>query len=139
MELEALCKRLREDTHKLKEEKTTLEGMIQSRDDLIMEMAEEYVLNCIGENDDADEGNATATPMPAPPTVVPEDIVKVVAPVETVPEKEASVAHEVILADAELERLQPRLFNMIMSLYEESPPRMVNGPHELDDLDDLDA
>jgi hypothetical protein len=27
-ELEALCKRLREDTQKLKEEKTTLEGMI---------------------------------------------------------------------------------------------------------------
>jgi hypothetical protein len=26
-ELEALCKRLREDAHKLKEEKTTLEGM----------------------------------------------------------------------------------------------------------------
>jgi predicted nuclease with TOPRIM domain len=27
-ELEALCKRLREDAHKLKEERTTLEGMI---------------------------------------------------------------------------------------------------------------
>jgi hypothetical protein len=39
IEREALCKRLREDTHKLKEEKATLEGMIQSRDDLIMEMA----------------------------------------------------------------------------------------------------
>jgi hypothetical protein len=26
-----------------------------------------------------------------------------------------------------------------MRVYEESPPRMVNGPHELDDLDDLDA
>jgi hypothetical protein len=35
-EMEALCKRLREDTRKLKEEKTTLEGMIQSRDELIM-------------------------------------------------------------------------------------------------------
>jgi hypothetical protein len=31
--LEALCKRLREDTQMLKEEKTTLEGIIQSRDD----------------------------------------------------------------------------------------------------------
>jgi hypothetical protein len=28
IELEALCKRLREDTQKLREEKTTLEGMI---------------------------------------------------------------------------------------------------------------
>jgi hypothetical protein len=27
---------------------------------------------------------------------------------------------------------------MIMRNYKESPPRMVNGPHELDDLDDLD-
>jgi hypothetical protein len=44
-ELEALCKRLREDAQKLKEEKTTLEGMIQSRDELILEMAEEYGLN----------------------------------------------------------------------------------------------
>jgi hypothetical protein len=48
------------------------------------------------------------------------------------------VAHEVILADAEPKLQQPRLFNMIMWDYEESPPRMVDGPHELDDLDDLD-
>jgi hypothetical protein len=40
-ELEAMCKRLREDAEKLREEKTALEGMIQSRDELIMEMAEE--------------------------------------------------------------------------------------------------
>jgi hypothetical protein len=46
------------------------------------------------------------------------------------------VAHEVILADAEPKLQQPRLFNMIMWDYEESPPRMVDGPHELDDLDD---
>jgi hypothetical protein len=50
--LEALCKRLKEDAQKLKEEKTTLEGMIQSHDELIMEMAEEYGLNWMGENDD---------------------------------------------------------------------------------------
>jgi hypothetical protein len=47
-ELAALCKRLREDAQKLKEEKTTLEGMIQSCDELIMEMAEEYGLNRMG-------------------------------------------------------------------------------------------
>jgi hypothetical protein len=62
--LEALCKRLREDTQKLREEKTTLEGMIQSRDELILEMVEEYGLNHMGENndneDDNDEGNAIA-------------------------------------------------------------------------------
>jgi hypothetical protein len=38
-ELEALFKRLTEDTQKLKEEKTTPEGMIQPYDELIMEMA----------------------------------------------------------------------------------------------------
>jgi hypothetical protein len=62
--LEALCKRLREDAQKLKEEKIALEGMIQSRDELIMEMTEEYGLNSMGEHnddeDDDDEGNAAA-------------------------------------------------------------------------------
>jgi hypothetical protein len=66
IELEALCKRLREDAQKLKEEKTTLEGMIQSRDEMITEMSKEYGLNCMSENDDDkdgdddDEGNAVA-------------------------------------------------------------------------------
>jgi hypothetical protein len=71
-ELEALCKRLRGDAQKLKEEKTTLEGMIQSRDELLMEIAEEYGLNNMGENDndeyedDDDEGNPIVPPAPAP-------------------------------------------------------------------------
>jgi hypothetical protein len=84
---------MREDAQKLREEKTTLEGMIQSCDELILEMAKEYGLNRMGENnkDDDDEGNAVAPPAPA---VVPEEIVE-----------------------------------------EEDP--MENGPHELDDLDDL--
>jgi hypothetical protein len=56
-ELEALCKRLREDAKKLREEKTTLEGMIQPRDELILEMAEEYGLNRMGENDDDENPN----------------------------------------------------------------------------------
>jgi chromosome segregation ATPase len=75
IELEALCKRLRENAQKLKEEKTTLEGMIQSSDELIMEMAKEYGLNRMGENDkdenedDDDEGNAIAPPAPVPAAV----------------------------------------------------------------------
>jgi hypothetical protein len=90
---------LREDAQRLREERTTLEGMIQSRDELILEMAEEYGLNHMGENDDDededddDEGNAIAPPTPAP-AAVPEEIVE-----------------------------------------EEDP--MEDGPHELDDLDDL--
>jgi hypothetical protein len=57
---------LREDAQKLREERTTLEGMMQSRDELVLEMAEEYGLNRMGENDDDedenndDEGNAIA-------------------------------------------------------------------------------
>jgi hypothetical protein len=97
--LETLCERLREDAQRLREERTTLEGMIQSRDELILEMAEEYGLNRMGENDDdvdendEDEGNAVAPLAPAPATV-PEEIIEEENPVE-------------------------------------------NGPHELDDLDDL--
>jgi hypothetical protein len=127
-ELEALCKRLREDAQKLKEEKTTLERMIQSHDEMIVEMAEEYRLNRMGENDDDededdnDEGNAAAPHAVAPTTVVAEEIV----------EEEAPMAHEVILAYVEPEPPQPHLFNMIMRDYVESTPRMM------DDLDDLD-
>jgi hypothetical protein len=140
IELEALCKRLREDAQKLKEEKTTLEGMIQSRDELIMEMVEEYGLNHMGENNDEededDEGNIVAPPAPVPAAVL-DEIIEEEAPMEIVSEQEALVAHEVILADAEPEPPQPRLFNMIMRDYEESPPRMENGLQDLDDLDDL--
>jgi hypothetical protein len=89
--------RLREDAQRLREERTTLEGMIQSRNELILEMTEEYGLNHMGENDDEEdddnEGNVVAPLAPAP-TVVPEEIVE-----------------------------------------EEDP--VQDGPHELDDLDDL--
>jgi hypothetical protein len=91
-ELEALCKRLREDAQKLREEKTTLERMIQSRDELILEMAEEYGLNRMGENDDDadkdvdDEGNVVTPPAPVP-AVVLEEIIKEEAPVENGPQE----------------------------------------------------
>jgi hypothetical protein len=81
---------LREDAQRLREERTTLEGMIQSRDELILEMAEEYGLNHMGENDDDenenddDEGNAVAPPAPAP-AAVPEEIVEEEDPVDNGP------------------------------------------------------
>jgi hypothetical protein len=71
---------LREDTQRLREERTTLEGMIQSRDELILEMAEEYGLNRMGENDD-DGGNAVAPPAPAP-AAVSEEIIEEEDPME---------------------------------------------------------
>jgi hypothetical protein len=114
--------------------------MIQSCDELIMEMAEEYGLNHMGENDndedDDDEGNVVAPPALVSATI-PEEIIEEEAPMEMVPEQEAPVAHEVIIEDAEPEPPQPHLFNVTMRDYEESPLRMENGPHELDDLDDL--
>jgi hypothetical protein len=89
-ELEALYKRLREDAQMLREEKTTLEGMIQSHDKPIIEMAEEYGLHCMGENDededDDDEGNAVAPLAPAP-AAVPKKIVEEEAPVEDGPQE----------------------------------------------------
>jgi hypothetical protein len=75
---------------------------------LIIEMAEEYGLNRMGENDDDededddDEGNIVTPPAPAPtPATVLEEIIKEEAPVEMVPEQVGPVAHEVILVDAE--------------------------------------
>jgi hypothetical protein len=89
-ELEALCKRLREDAQRLREEKTTLEGMIQSHNELILEMAEEHGLNRMGENgndeDDDDEGNAVAPPAPAPAAVL-EEIIEEEDPVENGPQE----------------------------------------------------
>jgi hypothetical protein len=90
--LEVVCKRLREDTQRLREERTTLEGMIQSRGELILEMDEEYGFNRMGENDDDedqndnDEGNAVAHPAPTL-TVVPEEIVEEEDPVENGPQE----------------------------------------------------
>jgi hypothetical protein len=81
---------MREDAQKLREEKTTLEGMIQYRDGLILEMAKEYGLNRMGENDDDededddDEGNAV-TPTTPVPAVVPEKIIEEEVPVENGP------------------------------------------------------
>jgi hypothetical protein len=144
MELEALCKRLRKDAQKLREDKAIQERMVKSHDEMLMEMVKEYGLNCMGENDDNEdkddniEGNVATPPAPTPPAIMPEEIIEEEAPIEMVPEQEAHVAHEVILVDVEPELPQPRIFNMIMRDNEESLPRMMNGPHELDDLDDLD-
>jgi hypothetical protein len=91
-ELQAICKRLREDAQRLREERTTLEGMVQSRDELILEMTEEYGLNRMGENDDDedenddDEGNTITPPAPVP-AAMPEEIVEEEDPVENGPQE----------------------------------------------------
>jgi hypothetical protein len=91
-ELEALCKRLREDAHKLKGEKATVEGLVESRNKLIMEIAMETKLDRMGEyvedeeeDEDADDRDVTAPPIPAPPAAAPEEVVEDEEPIEMVP------------------------------------------------------
>jgi hypothetical protein len=109
MKLEALCKTLREDAQKLREEKTKLEGMVESHDKLIMEITNEIGLNLMGEDVKDDEydddgGDATAppaivpSPVPMPPAAAHEaTVIEEEDPMEMVLEQEAPVAHEVIL------------------------------------------
>jgi DNA-binding transcriptional MerR regulator len=137
--LEAMYKKFREDAQRLEEEKATLDGMVESHNELIMEIARETGLDRMGEDvedeeedeDDDDGGDAAASPIPVPTAIAPEEI-NDEGPVEMVPKQEAPVPHEVILADAEPEMRQPRLYHALMRDYEESPPRMMEA---LDDLD----
>jgi hypothetical protein len=127
MELEAMCKRLREDAQKFREEKATLEGMVESHDERIMEITKDTGLDHMGqdpddeeEGEDADDGRDTTTP-PTPKKIIMEE-----GPVEMVPEQEAPVVNEVILADVEPEMPQPRRYHMLMRDYEDGPPRMMD-------------
>jgi hypothetical protein len=104
--LEAICKKLREDTQRLEEEKATLVEMVESRNELLMEITRETGLDRMGENEDEEEeeedvddrGDAPLTP----PTVMPKEVDEE-GPVEVIPEQEALMPHEVILADVEPE------------------------------------
>jgi hypothetical protein len=142
-ELETLCKKLRDDTQRLEEEKATLEGMVESRDELLKEIARETGLDCMGEDEeeeeeeDADEGGdatappAAAPPPVAPPAVVPEEINEE-GPMEAILEQEVPMPHEVVMAEAEPEIPQLHLYRALMREYEENPLRLE------DDFDDLD-
>jgi hypothetical protein len=107
IKLEALCQRLRDDTQRLEEEKATLEEMVESRDELLMEIARETGLDRIdegegGEEEETDnEGDVTAPPAaappaPAPPAVIPEEIHEE-GPMEAIPEQEDLKPHEVAM------------------------------------------
>jgi hypothetical protein len=101
MELEALCKKLREDTKRLEEENATVEGMVESHDELLMEITRETRLDRLGEDiedeeedEDTDDGGdvvappAVVPPPPASPAVAPKDV-NDEGPVEMIPEREA--------------------------------------------------
>jgi hypothetical protein len=141
-ELEALCKKLRDDTQRLEEEKATLEEMVESRDEMLMEITRETGLDRMGEDEDKEEedtdneGDATtplaaASPPLAPPTVVPEEINEE-GPMEAIPEQEDPMPHKVATTEAESETPQLRLYHALMRDYEENPLRLE------DDFDDLD-
>jgi hypothetical protein len=142
-ELEALCKKLREDTQRLVEEKATLEGMVESHDELLMEITRETGLDRMGEDDDdeeeeedADDGGdaaappAATPPPPVPPAAAPEEINEE-GPMEVILEQEAPMSHEVVLADGESVMPELRLYHALMRDYEEDLLRLE------DDFDDL--
>jgi hypothetical protein len=129
----------------LEEEKATLEGMVESRAELLMEIARETGLDRMGEDEEEegeeeedadDEGDAAtpptaAPPSPAPPAAVLEEINEE-GPMEVIPEQGVSMPHEVFMAEAEYEIPQLRLYYALMRDYEENPLRLE------DDFDDLD-
>jgi hypothetical protein len=95
----------------LEEGKATLEGMVESHNDMLTEITRDTGLDHMGEDDedeeeeeDVDDGegatapHATVPPPPAPPVAALEEIDDE-GPVEMIPEQEAPVPHEVILAD----------------------------------------
>ncbi len=116
--------------------------MVESHDELLMEIARETGLDCMGEDEDDEEEEedaddrgdaaappAAAPPPPAPPATVPEEIDEE-GPMEVIPEQEAPVPHEVVPVDAEPVMPQLRLYHALMRDYEENPLRME------DDFDD---
>jgi hypothetical protein len=142
IELETLCKKLRDDTQRLEEEKATLEGMVESRDELLMEIAREMGLDHLGEDEeeeeeDVDDGGDAAAPLvaapppPALPAAVPEEINEE-SPMEAILEQEVLMPHEVVMAEAKPKIPQLHLYHALMRYYEENPLRLE------DDFDDLD-
>jgi hypothetical protein len=69
-ELEALCKTLREDAQKLKEVNTKLEGMVKSRDELIMEITKEIGLDHMEEDAEAADDDDEEEEMPLHPLLL---------------------------------------------------------------------
>jgi hypothetical protein len=141
-ELEALCVKLKEDTQRSEEERATLDDMVKSRDELLMEIAREMGLDRMGEDEDEEEedahdgGDATtppaaAPPPPTPPAAMPEEI-KEDGPVEAIPGQGVMMPQEVVMAEAEPEEPPLYLYHALLRDYDENPLRLE------DDFDDLD-
>jgi hypothetical protein len=118
-----------------------LEEMVESRDELLMEIAREPGLDRMdedeGEEEEIDkEGDVTAPPAAAPPPPAPHaDIPEEIheeGPMEAVPEQEDLTPHEVATTEVESETPQHHFYHTLMRDYEEDPLRLE------DDFDDLD-
>jgi hypothetical protein len=116
--------------------------MVESHDELLMEIARETGLDRMdedgGEEEEMDnEGDVTAPPAaapppPVPPADIPEEIHEE-GPMEAVPEQEDLTPHEVATAEVESETPQHHLYHALMRDYEEDPLKLE------DDFDDLDG
>jgi hypothetical protein len=119
--------------------------MVESRDELLMGIARETGQDRMGEDEDDEEkeedaddrGDVAASPAAAPPSptpnaTAPEEIDEE-GPVEVIPEQEVLMPHEVVLADAEPEVPQLRLYHALMRDYEENPLRLEDDFDGLDD------
>jgi hypothetical protein len=142
-ELEALCQRLRDDIQRLEEEKATLDEMVESRDELLMEISREMGLDRMDEGEGGEEEEtdnkgdvaappAAAPPPPAPPAIVPEEIHEE-GPMEAILEQEDMKLHEVATIEVESETPQHHIYHALMRDSEEEPHRLE------DDFDDLDG
>jgi hypothetical protein len=115
--------------------------MVESRDELLMEIARETGLDRMDEDEVEEEkidkeGDVTAPPAAAPPPSapladIPEEIHEE-GPMEAVPEQEDLTPHEVAMAEVESETPQHHLYHALMRDYEEDPLKLE------DDFDDLD-
>jgi DnaJ-domain-containing protein 1 len=140
-ELEALCKKLREDTKRLEEEKATHEGMLESHNELLMEITREMGLDRMGEDEDeeekeedADDGGDSIAPL-----LPHHHLWWPLLPCLRRSMKKAlwrwslsKKLHEVVLVDAEPEMPQLCLYHALLRDYEENLLRLE------DDFDDLD-
>jgi hypothetical protein len=129
-------------SERLEEEKATLKGMVESHDELLMELARETGLDRMGEDEEEEEdaddrGDATAPPVAAPPPLVPlATVPKEIDeefPVEAIHKQEALMPHQVILADVESEVTQLHLYHALMRDFEENPLRLEDDFNDLDD------
>jgi hypothetical protein len=122
--------------------------MIESRDELLMEIARETGLGRVGEDEEEeedtdDEGDAAAPPAAAPPPPAPPDVVSEEiheeGPMEAIPEQEDPMPHEVAMTEAESETPQHRLYHALMRDYEKNPLRLEDDFDDLDDYLDGDC